>query len=131
MYAFPYIFLGASRSCICGCVCDRCLLAGGRYDLQVVFRLFQLWFTLGTHTSVNTQLATSFREVPSYKLLSLVYQIASRMSAATSGPYYESGFQVLLILVMLAKDHLQASCLHFEACPQCCCVGLSSSWHVS
>ena len=72
----------------------RCLLAGGRYDLQVVFRLFQLWFTLGTDQSVNAQLAESFRQIPSYKLLSLVYQIASRMSAAKSGPYYESGFQV-------------------------------------
>lgn len=69
----------------------------------MVFRLFQLWFTLGIHKVVNTQLAASFREVPSYKLLSLVYQIASRMSAAKSGPYYESGFQVHLILVMLAK----------------------------
>ncbi|KAL3152004.1 hypothetical protein ABBQ32_001124 [Trebouxia sp. C0010 RCD-2024] len=85
----------------------RCLLAGGRYDLQVVFRLFQLWFTLGTHKSVNAQLATSFREVPSYKLLSLVYQIASRMSAAKSGPYYESGFQATLqsLLERLAVEH--------------------------
>ena len=75
-------------------VCDRCLLAGGRYDLQVVFRLFQLWFTLGTDKAVNRQLAHTFKEVPSHKLLSLVYQIASRMSAAESGQYYESGFQV-------------------------------------
>lgn len=86
---------------VCG-VYDRCLLAGGRYDLQVVFRLFQLWFTLGTRKSVNAQLATSFREVPSHKLLSLVYQIASRMSAAKSGPFYESGFQVCPTLLMPA-----------------------------
>ncbi len=78
--------------------CHRCLLAGGRYDLQVVFRLFQLWFTLGTDRSVNARLAQSFREIPSHKLLSLVYQIASRMSAAKSGPYYESGFQVYTLL---------------------------------
>lgn len=77
-----------------GLVWYRCLLAGGRYDLQVVFRLFQLWFTLGSDKGVNEQLAVSFREVPSYKLLSLVYQIASRMSAAKSGPYHETGFQV-------------------------------------
>lgn len=72
----------------------------------MVFRLFQLWFTLGHDPDVNKQLAASFREVPSYKLLSLVYQIASRMSAAKSGPYYESGFQVGLL------PH--TSCLH---CP--------------
>ena len=95
------LLLGGSR-----CVCDRCLLGGGRYDLQVVFRLFQLWFTLGHHKLVNTQLAATFTEVPSYKLLCLVYQIASRMTAAKSGPYYESGFQVHLILVVLARPHL-------------------------
>ena len=71
----------------------RCLLAGDKYDLQVVFRLFQLWFSLGHDQSVNAQLNASFMEIPSYKLLSLVYQIASRMSAAKKGPYYESGFQ--------------------------------------
>ncbi len=69
-------------------------MAGGRYDLQVVFRLFQLWFTLGADPKVNAQLAESFWDIPSHKLLPLVYQIASRMSAAKSGPYYKSGFPV-------------------------------------
>ena len=114
--------------CVCVCVCDRCLLAGGRYDLQVVFRLFQLWFTLGTHQVVNSQVAATFTEVPSYKLLSLVYQIASRMSAAKSGPHYESGFQVQLILVMLAREttcrHLFAHC---RARPQVCCMGYQAA----
>lgn len=76
------------------CIGCRCLLAGGKYDLRVVFRLFQLWFTLATDKDVNAQMAEAFRDIPSYKMLSLVYQIASRMSAAKSGPYHESGFQV-------------------------------------
>lgn len=86
-------------------------MAGGRYDLQVVFRLFQLWFNLGADPKVNAQLAESFRDIPSHKLLSLVYQIASRMSAAKSGPYYESGFQVVNLYLALKHDWLVAICL--------------------
>ncbi len=85
-------------------------MAGGRYDLQVVFRLFQLWFTLGADPKVNAQLEESFRDIPSHKLLSLVYQIASRMSAAKSGPYYESGFQVVNPYLALKHDWLVAIC---------------------
>ena len=94
-------------------LCGRCLLAGGRYDLQVVFRLFQLWFTLGSDHSVNAQLASSFREVPSFKLLSLVYQIASRMSAAKTGPFFESGFQVCIQLSSQTHHSLfKRACAH-------------------
>ena len=83
-------------------------MAGGRYDLQVVFRLFQLWFTLGADPKVNAQVAESFRDIPSHKLLPLVYQIASRMSAAKSGPHYESGFQVADLTLALKHGCLVA-----------------------
>ena len=88
-------------------------MAGGRYDLQVVFRLFQLWFTLGADPKVNAQVAESFRDIPSHKLLPLVYQIASRMSAAKSGPHYESGFQVA---DLSPETWLPCGILH-SACP--------------
>lgn len=84
----------------------RCLLAGGKYNLQVVFRLFQLWFTLGTDADVNAQIAEAFRDTPSHKMLVLVYQSASRMSAAKSGPYYDSGFQVKLLQQLTPSDLL-------------------------
>lgn len=84
----------------CRCLC-RCLLAGDKYDLQVVFRLFQLWFTLGADRDVNAQMAEAFRDTPSYKMLSLVYQGASRLSAAKSGPHHDSGFQVGLLQLLL------------------------------
>ena len=86
-------------------------MAGGRYDLQVVFRLFQLWFTLGADRKVNEQVAESFRDIPSHKLLSLVYQIASRMSAAKSGPHHESGFQVVNPYSPFEHKWLLAICL--------------------
>lgn len=91
-------------------------MAGGRYDLQVVFRLFQLWFTLGADPKVNEQLAESFRNIPSHKLLSLVYQIASRMSAAKSGPHYESGFQVADLPLALHHSWLMAICIQHVHC---------------
>lgn len=35
---------------------QRCLLAGDRYDLLVIFRLCQLWFKLGVDARVNSQI---------------------------------------------------------------------------
>lgn len=35
---------------------QRCLLAGDRYDLQVIFRLCQLWFKLGVDSRVNSEI---------------------------------------------------------------------------
>jgi hypothetical protein len=72
----------------------RCLTAGEQYDLPAVFRLCQLWFTLGADPGVNAELMSAFREAPSAKFLVLGYQIASRMSAAAVGPLVASGFQV-------------------------------------
>ena len=72
----------------------RCLMVGGKYDLKVVFRLVQLWFSLAEDPSVNQIMAKIVQEVPSYKFLILVYQMASRMSAARTGPTSTSGFQV-------------------------------------
>ncbi|KAK9806879.1 hypothetical protein WJX72_005975 [[Myrmecia] bisecta] len=85
----------------------RCLAASNAYDNAVVFRLCQLWFALGTNAEVNKALALSFQQIPSYKFLPLVYQIASRMSAAKTGQLVESGFQgtVAALLERLAREH--------------------------
>ncbi len=72
----------------------RCLMWGDRYSLTVVFRICQIWFSLGAERAVNEALASTFRDVPSYRFLCLVHQIASRMSAAKTGPLVASGFQV-------------------------------------
>lgn len=49
----------------------------------------------------------TFSEVPSYKFVPLVYQIASRMSASTTNPLYLSGFQPALhgLIERMATDH--------------------------
>lgn len=50
--------------------------------MQVVFRLCQMWFELSESDTVNVQVQKIFRDVPSYKFVPLVYQIASRISSA-------------------------------------------------
>ncbi|KAL4452130.1 hypothetical protein ABPG75_007792 [Micractinium tetrahymenae] len=86
---------------------SRCLQTGDGYDLRVVFRVVQLWLRLGADAEVNELVGEAFRSVPSFKFLPLVYQVASRMSAARSGPLVESGFQANLtaLLVRLGSEH--------------------------
>ncbi|PSC71129.1 serine threonine-kinase ATM isoform X1 [Micractinium conductrix] len=79
----------------------RCLASGDAYDLRVVFRIVQLWLRLGQDREVNRLVGAAFRSVPSHKFLPLVYQVASRMSAA------KSDFQANLValLVRLGTEH--------------------------
>lgn len=73
----------------------RCLLAGNAYNLPVIFRLCQLWFSLGAEKEVARQMAAAAGEVPSWKFLPLVYQLASRLSCGgRSRPLDDSGFTV-------------------------------------
>ncbi len=71
----------------------RCLVVGDAHDLEVVFRLVQLWLKLGADGDVVAQLAAVFAQSPSHKFLPLMYQMASRLSAARAGPLIASGFQ--------------------------------------
>ncbi len=51
--------------------------------MQVVYRLCQLWFSLGQEEAVvNKALGEALAEVPSHKWVPLVYQAASRLGAA-------------------------------------------------
>lgn len=86
---------------------SRCLRTGDGYDLQVVFRVVQLWLRLGHDPEVNQLVGAAFQQVPSFKFLPLVYQVASRMSAARTGPLVDSGFQANLtsLLVRLGSEH--------------------------
>ena len=82
------------------------LALGNQYDLMAVFRLCNLWFKLGDK-EVNAQVAEAFDSAPSHKFLTLVYQMASRMSSATTGALHASGFYKVLHKMMhrLAVDH--------------------------
>jgi len=77
------------------CLPRRCLSAGAKHDL-VVFRLTQLWFSLGPDDdAVNAQAAAAVDGVPSHKFLPLAYQIASRLGPA--GTPYQAGRRIDIV----------------------------------
>ncbi|KAF8657076.1 hypothetical protein HU200_060414 [Digitaria exilis] len=81
------------------------LVFGGKYDLQVVFRLVSLWFSLFSRDQVVKAMMKTTKEVQSYKFIPLVYQIASRLgSSNTQG---STNFQIALasLLKKMAIDH--------------------------
>mmetsp|Transcript_4049 Transcript_4049/g.11433 ORF Transcript_4049/g.11433 Transcript_4049/m.11433 type:complete len:1027 (+) Transcript_4049:606-3686(+) len=84
----------------------RVLVLGTKYNLMAVFRLCNLWFKL-EDAAVTQKLQEVFTQAPSYKFVTLVYQMASRMSSSRSGPRHDSGFHRLLQSMMrtLAVDH--------------------------
>jgi hypothetical protein len=51
------------------------LQAGERYDLQVVYRLVALLLSLSGESAAMSLFASAFRDLPSYKLVPLVYQV--------------------------------------------------------
>ena len=73
------------------------------YDMPAMFRLIQLWLNLAAEKEINQRMEQAFKAVPSFKFLSLVYQMASRMTSSRSGPLFQSGFQVLHIPVFLTQ----------------------------
>lgn len=92
----------------------RCLLAGDAYNLHVIFRLCQLWFSLGADPKVAEQMAKAAGEVPSWKFMPLVYQLASRLSCGgRSRPHDDSGFTVspATDIIDLPLGHWQCSSL--------------------
>lgn len=112
--------------------CCRCLVAGNKYDLQVVFRLCQLWFKHGTQGAVNAQLQTVLEQTPSYKFLCLSYQMASRLSSAAAGPLVSSGFQVCLWLANNAESNFggyQTCCLRSGGCTCACALLVMAESH--
>ncbi|XP_052181201.1 serine/threonine-protein kinase ATM isoform X3 [Diospyros lotus] len=83
----------------------RCLVIGDTYDVQVVFRLVSLWFSLSSRQIVVNGMLNTIEEVQSYKFIPLVYQIASRMgSKDCQGPH---SFQLALVSLVkkMAIDH--------------------------
>ncbi|KAK9684733.1 hypothetical protein RND81_10G228300 [Saponaria officinalis] len=84
----------------------HCLVTGDKYDVRVVFRLVSLWFELSSRQNVINAMANTIKEVPSFKFIPLVYQIASRMgtSKEIQGP---NTFQSALasLVKKMAIDH--------------------------
>jgi len=58
---------------------NQCLRQGNIYDREVIYRLISLWFSNPSNEQVSRQMGYAIRNVPIYKFLPLVYQIASRL----------------------------------------------------
>lgn len=85
---------------------QRSLVVGGKYDLQVVFRLVSLWFNLFSRKQVVDSMIKTTKEVQSYKFIPLVYQIASRLGSSKDAQG-STNFQNALasLLKKMAIDH--------------------------
>uniref|UniRef100_J3KVN7 Serine/threonine-protein kinase ATM n=1 Tax=Oryza brachyantha TaxID=4533 RepID=J3KVN7_ORYBR len=85
---------------------QRSLAVGGKYDLQVVFRLVSLWFSLFSREQVVKAMIKTTKEVQTYKFIPLVYQIASRLGSSKD-VHGSSNFQNALssLLKKMAIDH--------------------------
>ncbi|OQU86537.1 serine/threonine-protein kinase ATM isoform X2 [Sorghum bicolor] len=85
---------------------QRSIVVGGKYDLQVVFRLVSLWFSLFSRDQVVKAMLKTTKEVQTYKFIPLVYQIASRLGSSKDAQG-STNFQIALasLLKKMAVDH--------------------------
>ncbi|KAG8053690.1 hypothetical protein GUJ93_ZPchr0001g32148 [Zizania palustris] len=85
---------------------QRSLVVGGKYDLQVVFRLVSLWFSLFSREQVVKAMVKTTKEVQTYKFIPLVYQIASRLGSSKDA-HGSTNFQNALasLLKKMSIDH--------------------------
>ncbi|WVZ71910.1 LOW QUALITY PROTEIN: hypothetical protein U9M48_020441, partial [Paspalum notatum var. saurae] len=86
---------------------QRSLVVGGKYDLQVVFRLVSLWFSLFSRDQVVKAMVKTTKEVQTYKFIPLVYQIASRLGSSKDAQGSTNFQQIALasLLKKMAIDH--------------------------
>ncbi|XP_075505012.1 serine/threonine-protein kinase ATM isoform X5 [Primulina tabacum] len=84
----------------------QCLIIGEKYDVQVVFRLVSMWFSLTTKEIAIDSMLSTIKQVQSYKFIPLVYQIASRMGG-NKDSLAPKNFQFALVSLVkkMALDH--------------------------
>ena len=86
----------------------NCLKNGDHYDLPAMFRLVQIWLSHDSFSPrsrvIHGIIHEHIEEIPSYKLLPLVYQLASRIGELDSD---DSGFQSNLrdMLLIMGSEH--------------------------
>ena len=60
------------------------LKLGSRYDLSV-FRICSLWFSNSANAALSKSFDKEFSQIPSYKFVSVIYQLAARLGCENSG----------------------------------------------
>lgn len=84
-------------------------------DLTLVFRVISLWFKNSNVPQVNQMMSQVIQHVPSYKFLSLIYQIISRIGSSSSSSsnnhqnehnaYTDFHATLDLLIQKVASDH--------------------------
>jgi len=70
----------------------------------VVFRLCSLWFqNLEKDKSVTEAIKKELPKIPSREFLSLIYQLAARLSHSTENPEFQTVLKTLIL--NMARDH--------------------------
>mmetsp|Transcript_36512 Transcript_36512/g.59168 ORF Transcript_36512/g.59168 Transcript_36512/m.59168 type:complete len:741 (+) Transcript_36512:200-2422(+) len=67
----------------------QCLVQGDEYDRSVLYRLISLWFSNSNNEQVSRQMGYAIRNIPIYKFMPLVYQIASRLKVWNGAPNHQ------------------------------------------
>jgi len=82
-------------------------------DLGPIFRVVALWFEPGNadNPAVNAEMAKLVTEVPTYKLVPLIYQILSRLGSGT--PDFSSAIETLVFRI--CRDHPHHTLLQLYA----------------
>ncbi|XP_078023307.1 serine-protein kinase ATM isoform X1 [Epinephelus lanceolatus] len=74
----------------------QCLEEGEEHDTWV-FRLASLWLENADVKAVNNMMKKGVKQIPSYKFLPLMYQLAARMGTKMAAGSEETGFHDVLI----------------------------------
>jgi ataxia telangiectasia mutated family protein len=81
----------------------NCLTHGEKYDIRAMFRLCSLWFNHSNNKLIDEQVRKAIAKIPTKKFLPLIYQIASRISAADSSSIFQKTLGEMIELT--ATDH--------------------------
>lgn len=72
-------------------------IGGNKYDLQCAFRLVQFWLDNGENDKIVECVDSQLKQIPSYKFLPLINQIASRIASSDQHTAFQNSLRRLLI----------------------------------
>ncbi len=80
---------------------------GSHYDVPAMFRLVDIWLsnTSNDGEAINRCFGENAGDIPSYKLIPLAYQLASRLNSSDQGNSTDFQSNLTSLLFRMAKDH--------------------------
>lgn len=80
---------------------------GSDYDLPAMFRLIDIWLshTSDDEAAINTSFSENAKDIPSYKLIPLSYQLASRLSSTQESVSCSFQENLSSLIFRMSRDH--------------------------